>query len=81
MQPWIIYFTVLFLLIFSLGYLGYQYKEGFIPYTYGPFNYMTTGSDPLSFYMYPIYRKPYMYPYQFVTNYPYPHMTYGQVNI
>jgi hypothetical protein len=35
----------------------------------------------LTFYQYPIYRKPYMYPYQFYQSYPSPHMTYYETNI
>ena len=53
----------------------------FTPYTYGPFDYSTTGTDPLSFYLYPAYRKPYMYPYQYQTNYPYSRMTFNEINI
>jgi hypothetical protein len=81
MKLYILYFTIIFLIILSLIYLQYQSKEMFTPYTYGPFNYSTTGADPLSFYMYPIYRQPYMYPYQYQTNYPYSRMTYYETNI
>jgi hypothetical protein len=76
-----LYFSILFLIIFCLIYLGYQSKETFVPYTYGPFDYSTTGTDPLSFYMYPAYRKPFMYPYQYQTNYPYSRMTFNEINI
>jgi hypothetical protein len=81
MKLYILYFTIIFLIILCLIYLQIQSKEMFTPYTYGPFNYSTTGSDPLSFYMYPIYRQPYMYPYQYQTNYPYSRMTYYETNI
>ena len=77
-----LYFSILFLIIFCLIYLGYQRKEMFISYTYGPFDYSTTGSGPsLSFYPYPAYRKPYMYPYKYQTSYPYPRMTFNEINI
>ena len=56
-------------------------NEHFTPYSYGPFNYMDTGSDPLSFYKYPIFRNPFMYPYKFYSSYPYPYMTYFPTNI
>jgi hypothetical protein len=75
------------LILFIFIFLIYLYKneyipiEHFVPYTYGPYNYMTTGVDPLTFYPYPIYRKPYMYPYQFYQSYPSPHMTYYETNI
>ena len=81
MKLYILYFTIIFLIILCLIYLQIQNKEMFTPYTYGPFNYSTTGTDPLSFYMYPIYRQPYMYPYQYQTNYPYSRMTYYETNI
>ena len=41
-----LYFSILFLIIFCLIYLSYQRKEMFTPYTYGPFDYSTTGTDP-----------------------------------
>ncbi len=50
--------------------------ENFETYTYGPFNYRTTGSDPLSLYRYPVYREPFMYPYKFFSSYPTPYLTY-----
>ena len=76
-----LYFTIIFLIILCLIYLGHKKKEMFTPYTYGPFDYSTTGTDPLSFYRYPVYRKPYMYPYQYQTNYPYSRFTYNEINI
>ena len=42
---------------------------------------MDTGADPLTFYKYPIYRNPYMYPYKFYSSYPYPYMTNYETNI
>ena len=79
--------NILFLLLFFLIVVGIIYLskdtivESYTPYSYGPFNYMDTGADPLSFYKYPIYRNPYMYPYQFYSSYPYPYMTYYPTNI
>jgi hypothetical protein len=55
--------------------------EKFETYSYGPFNYMDSGADPLTFYKYPIYRNPYNYPYKFYSSYPYPYMTYYPTNI
>ena len=85
MNPKLITMVILFLIIFSLIYLYYynHYKiiESFETYSYGPFNYMDTGADPLTFYKYPIYRNPYMYPYKFYSSYPYPYMTYNTTNI
>ena len=75
------------IVLLILGYLVLSYvkkhtiMEPFETYSYGPYNYMDTGASPLSFYKYPIYRKPFMYPYQFYSSYPYPHMTYYPTNI
>ena len=55
--------------------------EKFTAYSYGPFDYMDTGTSPLSFYQYPAYRKPYMYPFKYYQSYPYPHMSFGEMNI
>ena len=76
--------TVLLVIIIIMAII-YLYstniKENFETYSYGPFNYMDSGSDPLTFYKYPIYRNPYMYPYKFYSSYPYPYMTYYPTNI
>ena len=73
---------ILFVILLAIFYLWMtRIKEGFETYSYGPFNYMDTGSDPLSFYKYPIYRNPYMYPYKFYSSYPYPYMSYYDTNI
>jgi hypothetical protein len=70
------------IIIIAIIYLcSCNMKENFETYSYGPFNYMDTGSDPLTFYKYPIYRNPYMYPYKFYSSYPYPYMTYNTTNI
>jgi len=71
---------IIFLAIFIDFYIN-QIRENFETYSYGPYNYMDTGSDPLTFYKYPIYRKPYMFPYKFYSSYPYPYMTYYTTNI
>ena len=75
---------LILLIILLIAYLAFHYskkKEHFETYSYGPYNYMDTGSDPLSFYKYPIYRQPYMYPYKFYSSYPYPYMTNYETNI
>ncbi len=78
-----LYFQFMILIIIILACVMYlsaskgdEIYENFETYTYGPFNFRTTGSDPLTFYQYPTYRKPFMYPYQYVSSYPYPHLTY-----
>lgn len=78
------YFIAIIIIIIILIICLYFYKnmiEPFETYSYGPFNYMDTGADPLTFYRYPIYRNPYMYPYKFYSSYPYPYMTYYPTNI
>lgn len=78
----IIKITILIIII-SLFYIINLYisQENFETYSYGPFNYATSGADPLTFYKYPVYRNPYMYPYKYYSSYPYPYMTYNPVNI
>jgi hypothetical protein len=74
----IILLIIIFIIIFL--YLR-NTKENFETYSYGPFNYATTGADPLTFYKYPVYRNPYMYPYKYYSSYPYPYLTYNGVNV
>lgn len=82
MTCYLITFILILLIILSFMYLYRKYNiENFETYSYGPFNYMDTGADPLTFYKYPIYRNPYMYPYKFYSSYPYPYMTYYPTNI
>lgn len=52
-------------------------KEEWTNYNQAPFDYVKTGSDPINFYIKPIYRKPYRYPYKFHSSYPYDHFSYG----
>jgi len=76
-----LYFSILFLIILCLAYLGYQKYEHFTMYQTSPFDYIYEGTSPLSYYMYPLYRAPYMYPYKFVQSYPTPHFSYNEINI
>ena len=76
-----IFIGVLLLLCIGIFILNIQNVEGFETYSYGPYDYATTGASPLTFYQYPIYRKPYMYPYQFYQSYPYPYLSYYETNI
>jgi len=82
MNSIIITFIIIILIIILSIYL-YKIKiiENYETYSYGPFDYMDTGADPLTFYRYPIYRNPYMYPYKFYSSYPYPYMTYYKTNV
>lgn len=81
MNSYLIITILIILILGCLIYLNNKKIEGFETYSYGPFNYMDSGADPLTFYKYPIYRNPYMYPYKFYSSYPYPYMTYYPTNI
>jgi hypothetical protein len=76
------YYVLIIVILLACVYLYNNNSiEKFETYSYGPYNYMDTGADPLTFYRYPVYREPYMYPYKFYSSYPYPYMTYGNINI
>jgi len=82
MESYLQTILLVIIIIISVIYLySSNIKENFETYSYGPYNYMDSGSDPLTFYKYPIYRNPYMYPYKFYSSYPYPYMTYYPTNI
>jgi hypothetical protein len=82
MNPLLESLFILIIIVMAIYYLYYRNViEGYETYSYGPFNYMDTGADPLTFYRYPIYRNPYMYPYKFYSSYPYPYMTNYETNI
>ena len=74
MESYLQTMLLVILIIFAIIYLySYNIIESFETYSYG--------SDPLTFYKYPIYRNPYMYPYKYYSSYPYPYMSYNQTNI
>ena len=75
-------YVLTIVLLLSCVYLYYNKDiEKFETYSYGPYNYMDTGADPLTFYRYPVYKQPYMYPYKYYSSYPYPYISYNKVNI
>jgi hypothetical protein len=76
-----LFFIIIILLFLYTMYYKKNSKENFETYKYAPYNYVDTGSEPLTFYKYPIYKKPYMFPYKFYTSYPYSHMTHYESNI
>jgi len=51
-------------------------KEQWTNYMRLPFDYLSTGSNPLNVYRKDLYRKPYMYPQKFYQSYPLPTMQY-----
>jgi len=72
---------IFFIILLFIYLCSKNVLESFETYSYGPYNYMDSGADPLTFYKYPIYRQPYMYPYKFYSSYPYPYMTNYKTNI
>lgn len=72
--------TVLLILLivgsFLNNYMKIDNKEAFQTYIQKPYNFIKTGSDPLSFYRRDRYRKPYRYPFKFFKSYPVPHMSH-----
>ena len=49
--------------------------EKFVPYNEKKTGKWSTGADPLTYYEYNIYKKPYRYPFSYQTSYPYPYRT------
>ena len=68
------YFIIsLLILLFSASMLTFQYSENFQSYKLKPLGEVYTGTDPLYFYKYMRYKKPYRYPFKFTSSYPYGH--------
>ncbi len=80
METFYQFIVLILIIIVCSAYLssqcGNDLMEKFEVYSYGPYNYQTTGSDPLTFYQYPVYRAPQNYPFKFYSSYPYPYLTY-----
>ena len=63
-------YSLIILIVIIIGYIcltTIRTKENFETYSYegSGFPYMDSGASPLSFYCYPAYRKPYMFPQVF----------------
>ena len=73
----VIALCVLGVLIYSLVTTCESKKEGWVNYQSLPYNNINTGAGdntrPLSFYDYPIYRKPLDWPVCNLVDYPIPH--------
>lgn len=66
----------LFVLLLSVVGLTLGYKsELFQDYKLFPYGEVYSGNDPLYFYNYNRYRKPYRWPFKYYSSYPYPHMS------
>ena len=72
--------VTLLLLVIILGCICAEKKlkkvENWEMYRQKPYGYVKTGSDPLTFYERPRYRKPYRYPFTFDQEYPTPHKSH-----
>lgn len=82
-EPMETFYQFVLLTLIILGCVGYlsatcgnEMMENFETYMYGPYDYIATGSDPLTFYEYPVYRAPKDYPFKHYSSYPYPYLTY-----
>jgi len=74
----IIAFLVFGILIYSLVISCESKKDGWVDYKQYPFGNIQSGAGnedvrPISFYDYPIYRKPLNWPVCHLVNYPIPH--------
>lgn len=77
MDNYILFIVLILLILTSFCYLNMHSDiESFTTYSYSPFDYITTGSDPMTFYQYPVYKNPYRYPYRYYSSYPYPYLTH-----
>ena len=79
-------YSLIILIVIIIGYIcltTIRTKENFETYSYegSGFPYMDSGASPLSFYCYPAYRKPYMFPQVFYSSYPYPYLKNYEMNI
>jgi len=79
----ILFWTVLILIIIVITLFISElcdnsniFTEHWQDYMTLPFDYISTGSSPISFYRKDLYREPYDYPYKFFTSYPVPSMQY-----
>jgi hypothetical protein len=78
---------ILIIIIIICGFYLYKnnisLKEKFETYSYegSGFSFMDSGASPLTFYFYPAYRKPYMFPQVFYSSYPYPYLQNYEMNI
>jgi len=67
----ILIILIILFFIYNLLYL-WKKKEYWQNYMDKPFNYLNTGSNPITFYRKDLYRKPYDWPYKYYQSYPLP---------
>lgn len=66
--------TVLLVSVLLLALFGTGSMENWQDYNLAPYNYILSGRDPLYFYRYDRYRRPYRDGFLFYQSYPVPHM-------
>lgn len=71
-------FIFLFIILIIIIILTIPKIEKWQDYTLKPYNYIFSGRDPLYFYRYDRYRRPYRDGFKFYQSYPIPHTTYYQ---
>ena len=79
---WILIITLLLaVILMSLKILPPELQqENYVPYKIKPFDYLSTGSDPLYFYQLKQFRLPYKYPQTFYKSYPAEHQSYFEMS-
>jgi hypothetical protein len=73
LSKYLIPFIILILIVVGF-HLGIN-SEYFQDYQLSPYGEVLSGNDPLYFYNYNRYRKPYRWPFKYYSSYPYPHMS------
>jgi hypothetical protein len=68
----------LLLLIIAVVGIGRGLTENWQDYQLCPYGDVKSGNDPLYFYNYNKYRRPYRWPFRYFSSYPYPHLEPGR---
>lgn len=69
-------YWILSLVLILVVLLTTSYTETWVDYKLKPYDYIYSGRDPLYYYRYDRYRKPYRDGYRFYQSYPIPHLRY-----
>jgi len=73
---WTLVIVIILIFIIFAYSICMSVKESWQNYDTLPFDYISTGSNPMNFYRNDLYRKPYNYPFKFYQSYPLPSMQY-----
>ena len=73
------YILLIAIIALAIYYLFHNIKclnfETWQDYSILPYKYVKSGADPLYFYAYNRYRKPYRWPFKYFSSYPYGHIS------